>query len=175
MLVELRIVCHYDTNIIRSNLGLAVANRLDDCYHSMITVVNSGVATGAIMDSRFGETLRRLRLQAGYGLRRFAELIEIEPSNLSAIEHGRRAAPEKKLREIADALGLAEDSAEWRDLFDSAARDGELPADVRHVANRRLVPALLRTIDNRQLSDEEISELIGRIQTEHGESPDDSA
>lgn len=118
------------------------------------------------MKRAFGETLRRLRLRAGYGLRRFAQLVELEPSNLSAIEHGRRPVPQGKLREIAEALGLSEDSQEWRGFFDSAAKDGELPADVRHIADRRLVPALLRAIDNRQLTDEEIEHLIQEIKSE---------
>ncbi len=122
------------------------------------------------MESSFGEILKRLRLKAGVGLRRFAELIDMEPSNLSALEHGRRQPPNEptQLRDIAEALGLVENSDDWNEFFDSARRDGELPADVRHVADRELVPALLRTIDNRQLKDEEIARLIRDINSRHG-------
>ena len=122
------------------------------------------------MDARFGKTLKRLRLSAGVGLRRFADMIDEPPSNLSAMEHGRRAAPADpvRLREIAEALGLVEGSDDWNEFFDSARREGELPADVCHVAGRELVPALLRTIDNRQLSDEEIARLIDDINSRHG-------
>jgi transcriptional regulator with XRE-family HTH domain len=109
-------------------------------------------------------------LKANLGLRRFAELIDIKPSNLSDIENGRRYPPDdsEKLRTMAEVLGLAEDSEECRHLFDAARRRGELPADVRHMADRKFVPALLRTIDNVQLSDEEISRLITEIQTGPG-------
>jgi len=123
----------------------------------------------------FGPLLRDLRLKANLGLRRFAELIGIKPSNLSDIENGRRHPPAdpEKLREIAETLGLAEDSEEWRRLFDAARRHGDLPADIRHMADHKLVPALLRTIDNLQLGDDEISRLIRDIETgprttEHG-------
>ena len=113
----------------------------------------------------FGALLTKLRLKAGYGLRRFAELIEMAPSNLSAIENGRRSPPDDdgKLREIATALGLAEGSEEWCALFDAARREGDLPADIRHVADRKLIPALLRTIDNRELTDAQIGNLIEEI------------
>ncbi len=122
------------------------------------------------MAAVFGSTLKRLRLHAGIGLRRFAEMIDMPPSNLSALEHGRRNPPvdPERLRDIADALALPEGSDEWQEFFDSARRQDELPADVRHVAGRNLVPALLRTIDNRQLGDEEIAQLIAEINTRHG-------
>ena len=123
----------------------------------------------------FGPLLRDLRLKANLGLRRFAELIGSKPSNLSDIENGRRHPPadREKLREIAETLGLAEDSEEWRRFFDAARRQGDLPADIRHMADRRLVPALLRTIDDLQLGDDDISQLIREIETgprttEHG-------
>ncbi len=124
------------------------------------------------MSTAFGKVLRDLRLTAGFGLRRFAGMVDLEPSNLSAIEHGRRCPPTAKLQEIADALGLVENSANWQRFFDAAARDGELPADLRHVTRRRLVPALLRTIDNRQLGDDEIRELIREIERRHGTDSD---
>jgi transcriptional regulator with XRE-family HTH domain len=116
----------------------------------------------------FGLLLKESRLKANIGLRRFAELVGIKPSNLSDIESGRRHPPADpdKLREIAETLGLAEDSDEWRRLFDAARRQGDLPADIRHMADRNLVPALLRTIDNLQLGDDEISRLISDIKAQ---------
>jgi transcriptional regulator with XRE-family HTH domain len=117
------------------------------------------------MAASFGRTLRRLRLQSGVGLRRFAEMIDPEPSNLSALEHGRRNPPSdpENLREIADTLGLVEGSDDWNLFFDAARRAGELPADVQHVAERKLVPALLRTIDNKQLTENDLRQLIQEL------------
>ena len=122
------------------------------------------------MHSHVGELLKRLRLKAGFGLRSFAELVEMKPSNLSAIEHRRRGLPNdsEKLREIADALGLVEGSDEWKEFFDAARSPGTLPADIGHLADRKLVPALLRTIDNRNLSDDQIQRLIADLQSPEG-------
>jgi transcriptional regulator with XRE-family HTH domain len=118
----------------------------------------------------FGPFLRDLRLKANIGLRRFAEMVAIKPSNLSDIENGRRHPPADphKLREIAQALALAENTEEWQRLFDAARRHGDLPADIRHMADRYLVPALLRTIDDLRLGDDDISRLITDIKTRPG-------
>ena len=123
------------------------------------------------MGSSFGETLKRLRLSAGIGLRKFAEMVDTKPSNLSAIEHGRRGAPtdSAKLEEMAETLGLSRDSDGWDGFFDAARRErGGLPADVRHMADRRLVPTLLRTIDNKQLTEEQVADLIDDIKKGQG-------
>ena len=120
----------------------------------------------------FGQYLKKLRLAAGYGLRRFAALIEMKASNLCDIEHNRRAMPNEYLEPVAEALGLTQGSKEWDKFFDLARKANELPADVQHVAKRRFVPALLRTIDNVQLTDDDIKKLIDEIQ---GRKPSSNA
>jgi len=124
------------------------------------------------MAESFGKLLKRFRLRAGIGLRRLAEMIEVEPSNLSALEHGRRSPPAEpeRLRAIADAVGLMEGSRDWEEFFNAARKPGELPADVRQLADRKLVPTLLRTIDNKQLTDQQIARLIQEIDKGHGGS-----
>ena len=112
----------------------------------------------------FGKYLKQLRLTAGYGLRRFAALIEMKASNLCDIEHNRRAMPREYIEPAAEALGLSQGSPEWDKFFDLARKTDELPADVQQVARRSFVPALLRTIDNVQLSDDDIKKLIDDIQ-----------
>jgi transcriptional regulator with XRE-family HTH domain len=112
----------------------------------------------------FGKYLKQLRLSAGYGLRRFAALIEMKASNLCDIEHDRRAMPKEYAEMVAEALGLAKGTQEWNKFFDLAREADSLPADVQHVIRRDFVPALLRTIDNVQLSDEDIKKLIDEIQ-----------
>lgn len=112
----------------------------------------------------FGSYLKKLRLESGFGLRRFANLIEIKASNLCDIEHNRRSMPKEYMEPVADALGLEKGTASWEKFFELACRSDELPADVQRIAQRRLMPALLRTIDNVKLSDDDIENLIDDIQ-----------
>lgn len=112
----------------------------------------------------FGDCLKESRLKAGFGLRRFASLIEMKASNLCDIEHNRRSMPKEHLEPTAEALGLEQGSSEWNRFFELARKADELPADVEKVVRRRFVPALLRTIDNAQLSDKDIKKLILDIQ-----------
>ena len=115
-------------------------------------------------NANLGVFLKKLRLRAGYGLRRFAEMIEMPASNLCDIEHGRRSLPKDYLEQTAEALALEQGSADWKRFFELARRSDELPADVQRITRRRLIPALLRTIDNAQLSDKDINSLIEDIQ-----------
>lgn len=121
------------------------------------------------MGASFGELLREYRLASGFGLRRFAGIVDLKASNLSDIEHGRRYPPEDpdKLRGIADALGLIDGSEERERFFDAARRPGTLPADVRHMADRRMVAPLLRKVDNLQLDDTAIARLINQMEQNH--------
>lgn len=112
----------------------------------------------------FGRYLKKLRLKAGFGLRRFANLIEMKASNLCDIEHNRRSMPKEYLEPVAEALGLEKNSSDWEKFFELARKSDELPADLHRIAQRRFMPALLRTIDNVQLSDDEIKNLINDIQ-----------
>lgn len=123
------------------------------------------------MHTKFGSLLKEFRLRAGFGLRKFAQMVDMPAPNLCDIEHGRRKAPSEpeRLRDIAETLGLVEGTPDWERFFDAASGGGELPPDVRHLAGRKLVPALLRTIDNRQMSDEEIAQLIAEIKDRPGE------
>src|SRR5262245_66128125 len=111
----------------------------------------------------FGEFLRAQRLRAGLGLRAFAEVAGLQPSNLSNIEHGRIAPPQDKatLEEFASLLGLTPGSAEWEKLFDLAvAGKDRLPADVAAFAARTPgIPVLLRTIEKRGLTPAELARL----------------
>ena len=117
----------------------------------------------------FGEFLRAQRLRAGLGLRAFAEAAGLQPSNLSNIEHGRIPAPQDRatLEEFASLLGLQPGSAEREKLFDLAvAGKDRLPADVAAFAARTPgIPVLLRTIEKRGLTPEELARLTQAINT----------
>ena len=88
----------------------------------------------------------------------------MKASNLCDIEHDRRSMPKEYLEPTAEALGLIKETVEWDRFFKLACKADEIPADVKRVARRNLVPALLRTIDNANLSDKDIKHLIDEIQ-----------
>jgi len=122
----------------------------------------------------FGSFLKTLRLKAGFGLRRFADLIEMPASNLSAVEHDRRPMPGDKLVLAAEVLGLDKGTSDWNDFFDLCSTSGQIPADVQRIVNKGFIPALLRTIDNVQLNDKDIQDLIEEIQGKDGSTQTES-
>ena len=116
----------------------------------------------------FGAYLRECRLKAGYGLRSFAEAIDMQPSNLSNVEHDRGTPPQDPaaLATIADTLGLLEGSKERTRLFDLAVahKQPALPPDVAAFAAKTPgIPVLLRTIENRRLTREDLARLTDHI------------
>jgi transcriptional regulator with XRE-family HTH domain len=116
----------------------------------------------------FGNFLRKKRLEAGYGLRAFAMVIDMQPSNLSNIERGKIPPPQdsERLEQIARALDIEENSGDWARLFDLAVahKEGAVPADVaEYAAKTEGVPVLLRTAKNRQLSEDEFKQLTDYI------------
>ena len=118
----------------------------------------------------FGEFLHAQRLKAGFGLRTFAEAADLQPSNLSSIEHGRVPPPQNRrtLARLADLLNLANGSPERERLFDLAVEGKDRPpADVAAFAAQTPgVPALLRTIENKRLTRDElarVAEYVNRM------------
>jgi len=121
----------------------------------------------------FGEYLRTCRLKAGLGLRTFAEAAELKPSNLCAVEYGRQAPPQnaETLARITDALGLAQGSRERQRLYDLAAKHkpGTLPPDVAAFAGCTPgIPVLLRTIENKRLTRQDLERLTEYVNRELG-------
>jgi len=118
----------------------------------------------------WGDFIRQKRLEAGYGLREFASLIGIQPSNYNHMEKGRKSPPQDKdqLDQIAETLGIQSGSEDYAKLMDLAVENKDkLPADVAEFAkNNELVPVLLRTLDNRKLSAEDFRELVDSLNKE---------
>lgn len=107
-------------------------------------------------------------MKAGYGLRSFAVAIEMQPSNLSNVEHDRIPPPQDKniLTRIADTLGLKKGSTERHKLFDFSVqhKDMKLPQDVVSFAKGNAgIPVLLRTIENEKLTKRKLKELTAYI------------
>ncbi len=116
----------------------------------------------------FGQMLKKLRLdEAGIGLRAFAAMIEMQPSNLSNIERDRISPPASRqaVDRICDTLGLADSDPRGAQLVDLAANaPSRIPADVADAVRRQPgVPVLVRTVANKQLSEKKLRELAEYI------------
>jgi len=119
------------------------------------------------MSEKFGPLLREMRIRAGHGLRKFAKIIGESPSNLSAIETGARKPWRmvEKLRKVAEALPIQEGSVEWDRFFIFARKDGFLLPDFDRLLAREQNIALLRAVDDRQFTDEQLRELVDYIRS----------
>lgn len=116
----------------------------------------------------FGGLLKKLRLEeANIGLRAFADLIDMKPSNLSNVERGRIPPPanRKAIDSICDALGLSAQNPRRDELFDLAAQaKNRIPVDVAEAVKKQPgIPVLVRTVANKQLSEKKLRELAEYI------------
>lgn len=124
------------------------------------------------MTREYGAMLREERERNGFGLRQFAEIIGVKPSNLSDIETNKKLpyfTPEQH-EEILNHLGIQKHSKKWYLFFDAARKSCTLPRDVERTALRseKAIISLLRTIDRLQLSEKQIRELVEHINKEIG-------
>ena len=121
-----------------------------------------------IAQTTFGQMLKKLRLEdASIGLRAFAAMIEMQPSNLSNIERDRIPPPASRqaIDRICDSLGLADSDPQRDQLFDLAAKaEKRIPADVAEVVRKQPgIPVLVRTVANKRLSEKKLRELAEYI------------
>lgn len=60
------------------------------------------------MKNNFGEIVSRARIGKGLSLRKLGQFINMQPSMLSEIEHGRRLPPseEERIEHLAHVLGI---------------------------------------------------------------------
>ncbi len=114
----------------------------------------------------FGSILRRLRLENGFGLRKFAKLVGILPSNLCHFESGKLNPPQNNetLERMAKVLNLKDGSPDWNKFFDLAAKPGEVAVDVKeYLCDQDMVaelPLMARAIKDKKMTKEDIERLI---------------
>ncbi len=122
------------------------------------------------MPAKFSDLLKSYRLRAGYGLRQFAELIGDASGNYAHRESGKRGAwtDAEKLRSVASALGLRDGSVDWYAFFTAALGPGRLPPDIEHMTDKPAIPMLMRTIDELQLTDDELLKLVEDLRKSKG-------
>lgn len=113
---------------------------------------------------QFGELLREKRLEKGYSLRKFAQLIDVSPTYLSQVEQGKVERPPtaERVRKMAELLG--ENVDQWIAL---AGRMSEHVAkDVAEIIRKdpEAMPALLRAA--KRLSSDELRRLTENLERE---------
>jgi transcriptional regulator with XRE-family HTH domain len=118
---------------------------------------------------KFGEYLRLLRLENEITLREFAKKTGIDVAYLSRLERSIILPPQKReiIDNISKTLGL--DSDQRQKLNELAnLENGKYPNDLKDkISQMEAIPILLRTINNKKLTDEEIKKLAERINKEY--------
>lgn len=104
-----------------------------------------------------GDVIREGRLALNISLRELARRLGVTPSYVSDIENDRRVPSEGVLRRIADELTL--------DFDDLVARAGRIgPNAERYLRQTPAATTLFRRITEEKLTDEEIRELIDKVE-----------
>ncbi len=112
----------------------------------------------------FHELLKNLRVSREIGLREFAHSIQMDVGNYSKVERGILNPPKAEiLSKITGALRLSKDE-EGKLSGLAALANGKIPEDIaEEVKDYEYLPVLLRTIANKQLTDEQLKELTDRV------------
>jgi len=111
----------------------------------------------------FGTLVRQKRIDKGYSLRKFAELVGISPTYLSLVEKGKVERPPtvERVRKMAELLG--ENPDQW------IAMAGRVPDDLSEIirSEPEAMPELLRAAKG--LSAEELRKITKRMEKKRGE------
>lgn len=112
---------------------------------------------------QFGSLVRQKRLDKGYSLRKFAELVGVSPTYLSLVEKGKVERPPtaERVRKMAELLGESPD--QW------IALAGRVPEDLNEIirSEPEAMPELLRAAKG--LTAEELRKLARRLEKKRDE------
>jgi transcriptional regulator with XRE-family HTH domain len=115
----------------------------------------------------FAAYFKALRKEKRITLRAFCEAAGADPGNISRMERGGMIPPQDRgiLARYAQALGLAEASAEWYQLFDlAAAGRGMIPQDLMDDEDIvKQLPAFFRTLRGQKPTEEELRRIVRKI------------
>lgn len=118
----------------------------------------------------FGNLFKELRLKKGQTLRRFCEMHNFDPGNISKLERGKLSPPVDPniLEKYAHALNLVEGSEDWNEFIILAATESHRIPDqiVRNNELLNRLPILFRTITGEKVSIEKLDLLIKMLQEE---------
>ncbi len=112
------------------------------------------------MLTKFGQFIRKLRIDLAMNLGDMAEKLSVSPSYLSAVETGKKKITNDLLVQISSAFTLSQVQANEMYL---AAVDSKTEEKINliglHDATRQTVAMFARSIDTRSLSDEQLTAL----------------
>jgi hypothetical protein len=142
--------------------------RLDESCIMIQVIHNMNVATVDNLVENpcviFGEFVKSTRLRSNIIARTAASNADMLPSNFSKMEHGVLAPPRdaSKQKKLLAAIGIQSGTEEAMRFFDLAgAATGAVPVDlVDIISEDEARPLLLRTIDNKRLTETEVKKLI---------------
>ena len=120
----------------------------------------------------FGERLRRLRAERGLSLGALAAQIGVSAAYLSALEHGHRGKPNRRLvHSICQALGIIWDEAEELQRLADLSHP-KVPLDTAGLSAESTLLANLLARDIAHLPPERIAALLTLLRQEDiGEAP----
>jgi transcriptional regulator with XRE-family HTH domain len=120
------------------------------------------------MTKTFGEFIKAKRLAARVGLRLFAKMIGMQPSNYCNIESGSLKPPAPDIVDrIGKALSIRPSDDEYALLCDLAARErDEVAADIKRIIEERdLIPAMLRTLENEHVTEKQLRGIMDDLRS----------
>lgn len=115
----------------------------------------------------FGEYLKDSRKRLKLPSRVVALKAGMQPSNYCRMENGGLKPPHDaaKLKLLAQALRITDESEARTTFYDLAAKaNNDVPLDLVEIIKRDdAIPLVLRTIDNRRLTKEQVEDLLDLV------------
>jgi transcriptional regulator with XRE-family HTH domain len=113
---------------------------------------------------RFGEFFRQKRLELRLTLRQFCRKKGYDAGYISRMESGLLLPPKdiEKLKALATALEIKEQTPDWVLFFDLAATEkGEIPKDIKDFSKfQGMLPAFYRTLRKKKVTEKDIKNLL---------------
>lgn len=119
---------------------------------------------------KFGQQIKKLRIEAQLTLRAFCKLIGMDPSNWSKIERGIIQPPQdpQLIQQIQSALNLnTQQLQELQDLADIAR--GEIPIDLRDEELMAKMPAFFRAMKSQEYTEADLEKLKQSVKNLHSQ------
>lgn len=116
----------------------------------------------SVINDSFGKLLRQTRVDKNITLRAFSRAVSYDPSNISKIERGITPPPATIiLRGWIKQLAIEQGTVEYQEFFDSASlARNRIPEDSPDAFRNKLLPAMLRTVRSKNLTEKDFERLI---------------